>query len=161
MFSRSTVPRSPDISATIVTKSVPLSTLTSDITRELINSREILKCVLPAEYLDSEIEQHMVRTEAGWQCLTCSWQTKYKARCWEHVEAVHVPSSGYSCQYCAKFCSTKNALKIHKTRYHRNLTWISNKIFFHWFRIFVFSQWFFRVNRNQGNPYHYNPTLNC
>ena len=70
--------------------------------------------------LDLEVESHMRRAEGGgWQCTTCGWTTKFRARLWEHVEATHTQSAGYSCPACNKFCSSFNAYKIHKTRYHK------------------------------------------
>ena len=62
----------------------------------------------------------MVKTGGVWQCDSCGWETKFKTRLSEHVEAKHMQTSGYNCPLCAKFCSTKNALKIHKTRNHKN-----------------------------------------
>ena len=62
----------------------------------------------------------MRRAEGGgWQCTTCGWTTKIRARLWEHVEATHTQSAGYSCPTCNKFCSSFNAYKIHKSRYHK------------------------------------------
>ena len=56
-----------------------------------------------------------------WQCVTCGWETKFKTRLYEHVEAKHVETGGHSCPLCGKFCSSKNALKLHKSKYHRNV----------------------------------------
>jgi len=71
--------------------------------------------------LDNEIVTHMQKNGAAWQCVTCGWETKLRARLWEHVEANHVQTNGYSCPICEKFCPSKNALKVHKSRNHRNM----------------------------------------
>jgi len=73
-----------------------------------------------AEALNSQIVCQMQKSDGLWMCLTCGWKTKIRARLWEHVESNHVHSSGYTCPICSKFCSSKNAFKIHKTRYHKN-----------------------------------------
>lgn len=71
--------------------------------------------------LDNEINGHMQKIGGLWQCVTCGWETKLRARLWEHVEANHVQTNGYSCPICEKFCPSKNALKVHKSRNHRNV----------------------------------------
>ena len=72
--------------------------------------------------LEEEISQKMVRLVEGWQCQDCLWTTKYKTRLWEHIESKHVQSQGYNCGICLKFCSSKHALHIHKSRYHKGVT---------------------------------------
>ena len=62
-----------------------------------------------------------MRTEQGWDCLTCGWTTKYKTRLYEHVESKHVSTAGYNCPHCQQFCSSINALKTHKSRAHKNI----------------------------------------
>jgi len=69
--------------------------------------------------LDNEVVAHMLKTGSGWQCITCGWETKLRARLWEHVEANHVQTSGYLCPICQTPCPSKNALKVHKSRKHR------------------------------------------
>ena len=57
--------------------------------------------------------------------MTCGWHSKFKTRLNEHVEAKHVETGGYSCPLCGKFCSSKNALKLHKSKYHRDSVGLS------------------------------------
>ena len=40
-------------------------------------------------------DEKMEKLGDVWQCKDCLWETKYKTRLWEHVEAKHVQSSGY------------------------------------------------------------------
>jgi len=77
---------------------------------------------LDKEHLDNEIGQHMQKLEFGnWRCAICGWETKARARLWEHIESSHIQTNGYTCDICEKFCPSKNAFKVHKTRYHRNV----------------------------------------
>ena len=71
------------------------------------------------EELNAEIAKQMAKNGEVWQCLSCMWTTKYKTRLWEHVEAKHVTSNGYSCPFCSKFCSSKNAWHQHKSKFHK------------------------------------------
>ena len=52
-----------------------------------------------------------------WRCAVCGHETTRKAYLRVHVEAKHL-SSGFNCQYCDKFCPSKNALHTHVSRYH-------------------------------------------
>jgi len=72
------------------------------------------------EALDHAVVAQMQRIAGVWQCLTCGWETKFKTRLFEHVEATHVHTNGYTCPYCDKFCPSKNSLKVHKSRNHKN-----------------------------------------
>ena len=56
----------------------------------------------------------MSKVGGSWKCSVCDYESKLKARTFEHVEAKHVKSQGYNCSICQKFCSTYNALKLHK-----------------------------------------------
>lgn len=65
------------------------------------------------------IEEKMSKNGDVWQCLDCLWTTKNRTRLWEHIEAKHVQSPGYTCQLCYKFCPSKRGLINHKARNHR------------------------------------------
>ena len=66
------------------------------------------------------IESLMTPLGGGlWQCVECRYQAK-STHLRYHIEAKHVQSGGYNCPSCPqKFFSTFNALKIHKSRYHK------------------------------------------
>jgi len=68
------------------------------------------------ENLDSYVEVKY----AGFSCKLCGYQANKKQRITYHVEAKHMESPGYECDICQKYCPTKNALCIHKSRFHRN-----------------------------------------
>ena len=46
----------------------------------------------------------MEQREGVWGCLECNWESKYKSRVFDHVEAKHIETAGYSCTMCGKFC---------------------------------------------------------
>jgi len=71
------------------------------------------------EYVNECIEEKMSKIGELWQCLDCLWTTKNRTRLWEHIEAKHVQSAGYTCQICLKFCPSKRGLINHKARNHR------------------------------------------
>jgi len=74
-----------------------------------------------AEAVDQAVVALMQKCEGYWQCVACGWQTKFKTRLYEHVEAKHVETNGYSCHVCQKFCPTQKALKMHRSKYHRHV----------------------------------------
>jgi len=73
-----------------------------------------------AQAIDQAVISQMRKSGGVWQCLACGWEAKIKTRLYEHVEAKHVETNGYSCPICGKFCSSQKGLKNHKFKYHRN-----------------------------------------
>ena len=70
--------------------------------------------------LDMAIHSKMRKTEEGfWQCCDCLKTSKVKTNIYEHIEASHVESPGYSCDICSKFCRTRNALRNHRSLRHK------------------------------------------
>ena len=51
------------------------------------------------------------------QCDNCDYATSHRPNMRNHVESKHTISSGYTCPVCSKFCTTKNAFSLHKSRY--------------------------------------------
>jgi len=74
-----------------------------------------------AEAIDQAVLAQMHKVGPAWQCITCLWETNHKTRMYEHVEAKHVQTNGYSCPFCDKICQSRNALKCHRYKYHRYL----------------------------------------
>jgi len=73
------------------------------------------------DLLNVNIKERMVRNSDGtYQCTLCDYSTKYNTTCQNHIEAKHLATSGFYCQYCNKFCPTRNSLKAHVTRYHNS-----------------------------------------
>ena len=91
--------------------------MTCQIERELI-----LKHDFPG-HLEELISSKMRRTEFGeWVCLDCDYTNKYRQRLQYHIESKHVSSPGHACEICQKICPTKNALCLHRSRYHKNIS---------------------------------------
>jgi len=64
------------------------------------------------------IESKMWKNSSGlWQCTDCDHTSQHTTNMRNHIEVKHVGTPGYYCQHCNKFCRTKNALSIHRTRY--------------------------------------------
>lgn len=55
----------------------------------------------------------------GWVCGSCDFTSKFKQRAWEHVEAKHMNTGGYTCVLCQKYCPTASSLRNHNDRYHK------------------------------------------
>ena len=69
--------------------------------------------------MDELIKLKMEKSNDGqWHCLFCGRASKVKTNIFEHIEATHVESPGYSCEICEKHCRTRNALRAHKHREH-------------------------------------------
>ena len=72
--------------------------------------------------IDQVIHSQMQKCGVGlWVCVTCGWETKYKTRLYEHVEAKHMETGGRFCPICQKTCPSKNALASHVSRNHRKI----------------------------------------
>ena len=59
---------------------------------------------------------------SGWICLDCGKTSKWKTNIVEHVEGAHIECPGYHCDVCNKFCKTRNALRSHKNREHKDFS---------------------------------------
>lgn len=66
------------------------------------------------------IESKMVNLGGSqWQCTLCH-QVMKKTNLVLHIESKHMSSGGFSCDVCGKYCSTRKALTIHKSRYQHH-----------------------------------------
>lgn len=54
----------------------------------------------------------------SWECTECGYNSKYKTRVEEHVEARHVALGGVTCQFCQIFCPNKKSLSNHLYKHH-------------------------------------------
>ncbi|XP_023340336.1 protein abrupt isoform X11 [Eurytemora carolleeae] len=67
------------------------------------------------------IQEKMYRDGTGvWTCTDCGRSSKVKNNIYEHIEALHVNSRGYSCTICSRILKTKNTLRNHMNLQHRN-----------------------------------------
>jgi len=55
----------------------------------------------------------------NWRCADCGHISKRTTDLAKHIEAKHVGTAGYDCQYCGKHCPSKNSLTAHISRNHR------------------------------------------
>jgi len=77
--------------------------------------------------LDEYIKSNMEKSCDGqWHCLFCGKAAKVKTNIFEHIEATHVQSPGYTCEHCNKPCRTRNALRAHKHREHNSMSQFSH-----------------------------------
>ena len=67
------------------------------------------------------IESKMIKLGGSqWQCTMCM-QVMKKTNLVLHIESKHLGGTGgFSCGVCGKYCSTRKALSIHKSRYQHH-----------------------------------------
>jgi len=70
------------------------------------------------ETVEGKMSKEMSEQGIVWKCTDCDYQTKGRRGLYEHIESKHVGSQGYSCQFCQKFCPSRNALRSHMARHH-------------------------------------------
>ena len=76
--------------------------------------------VLFLEEMREAIKEMLYRLDDGrWGCTQCQFCSNRASSVEVHVESKHLVTSGFVCPACNKHCPTKNALNIHKFRYHR------------------------------------------
>ena len=67
-----------------------------------------------------EVLSLMWRDGGTWRCNNCEYESNRKTNMFEHVEAKHVISTGYTCQTCGTFCKTFSAYRSHIKRLHKS-----------------------------------------
>ena len=78
------------------------------------------KIVEYCSVLDDLIESMLTRnSNQSYNCGSCSYTSIRKSHVKAHIEAKHIQTTGFSCLLCGKLCNTRNALMIHKTRFHK------------------------------------------
>ena len=69
------------------------------------------------------VDSMVCQLEGRWlSCRECGYRCLTRQRMVCHLEAKHLDSPGYRCQFCHKVCPTRNSYSIHKSRYHRTET---------------------------------------
>jgi len=73
------------------------------------------------EELDDLIKSKMMvdNTGMGFQCSDCNYATQSKRNMGNHIEARHVTTCGVECLACRKVCPTREALRKHMSRVHK------------------------------------------
>jgi len=71
------------------------------------------------DIFNKTIQDRMVHLSSGlYGCSECDYTTKYRTTCLNHIESKHLPTNGFICNFCEKFCPTRNALKSHVSKKH-------------------------------------------
>ena len=71
--------------------------------------------------LNDLIRTMMVRVEPEmWACSSCSYSTRFYSTMQSHIESKHIISPGVQCEICHVFSPTRQALKMHMSRKHKN-----------------------------------------
>ena len=74
----------------------------------------------PIDSLDALVLSKMVKENGLWLCLECPYNNIQKAVMRNHVEAKHLNTGGFDCQFCSVTCPNRQALRMHISRKHRN-----------------------------------------
>ena len=82
------------------------------------NFTKLFSFILPGT-IDTEIRQKMTKSEGVWYCSDCDYNSKKSTNLYEHIEARHV-AAAYCCVVCASHFKTKNTLRNHMYRQHRD-----------------------------------------
>ena len=80
--------------------------------------------IILCDYLDLDelLASKMIRCETGeFMCLECPYTHKTRQRLKYQIESKHILSPGHVCEFCQKVCPTKDALCLHRSRYHKNI----------------------------------------
>ena len=88
------------------------------------------------------IKEMLYRLDDGrWGCTQCQFCSNRASSVEVHVESKHLITSGFVCPVCNKHCPTKNALNIHKFRYHREDKLWKSFFYFSWSSSRYWSDW--------------------
>ena len=69
--------------------------------------------------MEELVKSQMFRNENGfWQCNSCNFQSKKNNHVMMHIESTHIEAS-YTCNFCGKNVTSKNALSKHVNKYHK------------------------------------------
>ena len=98
-----------------ITRAVEIKVCTSELRLFSLGAlwEEIQKRIFPL----SDLQPGSTR----FGCTDCNHTSRDKHAMSLHIESKHVGSSGYTCPICSKFCPSRNAWHLHKSRYHKGL----------------------------------------
>jgi len=69
--------------------------------------------------LDKQIEEILVKNNGVWSCKVCGKFANHKSKLKQHVET-HIEGFSHPCAICGKCYRSRNVLRMHLSRDHRN-----------------------------------------
>ena len=70
--------------------------------------------------LDDIIKSKIIMDGSGsFQCCECNYASTNSRNVINHIESKHVTTTGVQCDVCQKICPTREALRKHISRLHR------------------------------------------
>ena len=69
--------------------------------------------------LDKQIEEILVKNNGMWNCKVCGKFANHKSKLKQHVET-HIQGFSHPCPICGKSYRSRNVLRMHLSRDHRN-----------------------------------------
>lgn len=70
--------------------------------------------------LDQQIQSMMERMSNGWKCQVCEKLSDKRCHIISHIEANHFEAGSNECNECGKILKTRQCLRMHHYRNHRN-----------------------------------------
>ena len=70
--------------------------------------------------VDRLIQSKIRKLDHGYGCTDCTFMSSGKYVLSNHIESRHVEYGGVMCDLCNKIVKTRQALRMHKSRDHRN-----------------------------------------
>ena len=78
--------------------------------------------------LDKQIEEILVKRNGVWTCKVCGKFANHKSKLKQHVET-HIDGFSHPCSICGKSYRSRNVLRMHLSRDHRNKKTNNNKCY--------------------------------
>ena len=78
--------------------------------------------------LDKQIEGILVKSNGVWTCKACGKSANHKSKLKQHVET-HIDGFSHPCGICGKSYRSRNVLRMHLSRDHRNKKNNKQKLF--------------------------------
>jgi len=69
--------------------------------------------------LDKQIEDNLVKSDGMWMCKVCGKCANHKSKLKQHVET-HINGFSHPCSLCGKSYRSRNVLRMHMSRDHKN-----------------------------------------
>ena len=66
---------------------------------------------------DAVVRSKIIKDGAGSRCTDCNFSGSIN-EVYKHIEKSHVEVS-FTCNLCGRFCTSRNGLLVHRSRFHR------------------------------------------